>query len=143
MVRCCRLDDSAAPDKQWQKNSLSFKQAYVAAMQQKFFQFNDALKNDAVSPNWVLLLKCESNLYLEMTNGLAISNDRTPIVDDIFKFMSSVTATPPQQPPKVLTSVHVETVIQLLQNWPSSQVFPGAAFFFSKTSSSSLPHHSD
>jgi hypothetical protein len=38
-----------APDKEWQKNSLSFKQANVVAMQQKLSQFNDILKNGVVS----------------------------------------------------------------------------------------------
>lgn len=39
--------------------------------------------------------------------------------------LSSVAASPAQRPSKALTSVHVETLIQVLERWPSSQVFPG------------------
>ncbi|EKM82501.1 hypothetical protein AGABI1DRAFT_34287 [Agaricus bisporus var. burnettii JB137-S8] len=88
------------------KNSLSFKQANVPAMQQKLFQFNDTLKNTAA------------------TAGLAITGDRMSIVNDIFEFLSSVNAVPSQRPSQALTSNHIEIVIQLLQSWPSSQVFP-------------------
>lgn len=96
-------------------------------MQQKLFQFNDTLKNTAVSFYLVISLQRESILFIQATAGLAITGDRMSIVNDIFEFLSSVNAVPSQRPSQALTSNHIETVIQLLQSWPSSQVFPGAA----------------
>jgi phospholipase A-2-activating protein len=46
------------------------------------------------------------------------------VVDEIFIYLSQITASPAQQPSKQLTHVHVEAIIQILDRWPSSQRFP-------------------
>lgn len=46
-------------------------------------------------------------------------------IDDIFLYLSDTTATPPQPPSEILTAVHVEAIIQVLERWPPSQRFPG------------------
>ncbi|KAF9446337.1 phospholipase A-2-activating protein [Macrolepiota fuliginosa MF-IS2] len=85
--------------------ALNFKQANISAMQGKFSQFNDALKGDS------------------STSSLAIPPE-SPAINKIFAYLSQVTASPPQRPSKPLTSGDVEVVIQLLERWPSSQLFP-------------------
>jgi phospholipase A-2-activating protein len=39
--------------------------------------------------------------------------------------LSQLTSTPPKAPSISLTAAHIETVIQILDRWPSSQCFPG------------------
>ena len=46
-------------------------------------------------------------------------------VEETFAYLSAVTATPPGRPNKSLNANHVESVIQVLDRWPSSQRFPG------------------
>lgn len=46
------------------------------------------------------------------------------VVDEIFGYLSQITASPARQPSKLLTHVHVEAIIQILDRWPSSQRFP-------------------
>lgn len=50
------------------------------------------------------------------------------VVDEIFIYLSQITASPPQQPSKPLTHVHVEAIIQILDRWPSSQRFPSGLY---------------
>lgn len=50
------------------------------------------------------------------------------VVDEIFAYLSQVTASPARQPAKSLTHVHVEAIIQILDRWPSSQRFPSKLY---------------
>lgn len=50
------------------------------------------------------------------------------VVDEIFVYLSQITASPARQPSKPLTHVHVEAIIQILDRWPSSQRFPSMLY---------------
>ncbi|KAF5358106.1 hypothetical protein D9756_001377 [Leucocoprinus leucothites] len=86
--------------------ALNFKQANVLAMQGKLSQFNEIL-GSGVS-----------------TSALAFSSEQSSTINEIFEYLSRVTATPPQRPAKPLAFGHIEAVLQLLERWPSSHIFP-------------------
>ena len=50
------------------------------------------------------------------------------VIDEIFLYLSQITASPARQPSKPLTHVHVEAIIQILDRWPSSQRFPSMLY---------------
>ncbi|PPQ99219.1 hypothetical protein CVT24_009238 [Panaeolus cyanescens] len=83
-----------------------FKQANVTAMQGKLLQFDAALQHEI------------------STSSLAMYPDEHNLLDDVFNYLSQVTATPPQTSSSTLTSSHVEAIISILDRWPSSQRFP-------------------
>ena len=56
--------------------------------------------------------------------------DEITLVDEIFIYLSQITASPSQQPSEPLTHVHVEAIIQILDRWPSSQRFPSRLYIF-------------
>jgi phospholipase A-2-activating protein len=49
--------------------------------------------------------------------------DETMHLDEVFTFLAQSTAG--KSPTAKLSSVHVETVVQILDRWPASQRFPG------------------
>ena len=51
-------------------------------------------------------------------------------IDETFDYLSSVTASPPRTPSSSLTAAHVESIIQILERWPSSQRFPGMCLLY-------------
>ncbi|KAF9469300.1 phospholipase A-2-activating protein [Collybia nuda] len=85
---------------------ITFKQANVTAMQGKLHQFNEALQHEI------------------STSSLAMYPEETKAVDESFSYLFDVTSSPPRTPSDVLTAVHVEAIIQILERWPSSQRFP-------------------
>ncbi|KAF9014025.1 phospholipase A-2-activating protein [Cyathus striatus] len=84
----------------------NFKQANVSAMQGKIFQFDEALRNEISA------------------SSFAMYPDEIGKVDEIFRYLSQVTATPPKRPSIIITTGHIEAVIQILDRWPVSQRFP-------------------
>ena len=50
-------------------------------------------------------------------------------IDETFDYLTSVTASPPRRPSTSLTATHVESIIQILERWPSSQRFPGSSLY--------------
>jgi phospholipase A-2-activating protein len=50
-------------------------------------------------------------------------------IDEIFDYLTEVTASPPQPSPISLTTAHVDSIIQILERWPPSQRFPGMGFY--------------
>ncbi|KAG6837276.1 hypothetical protein H0H93_012281 [Arthromyces matolae] len=91
-------------------NFITFKQANVSAMQGKLQQFDEVLRNEI------------------STSTLAMYPEEIGKIDEMFDFLSAATATPPRSPPNSLTASHVETIIGLLERWPSSQRFPGKLY---------------
>ncbi|KAF8809106.1 PFU-domain-containing protein, partial [Phlegmacium glaucopus] len=85
---------------------VNFKQANVEAMRGKLFQFDEALRHEI------------------STSSFAMYPNEIAVVDEIFAYLSQITASPVRQPSKSLTHVHVEAIIQILDRWPSSQRFP-------------------
>lgn len=51
--------------------------------------------------------------------------EETKAIDETFLYLSDMTSSPPRPTSDVLTAVHVEAIIQILERWPSSQRFPG------------------
>ncbi|KAG5715692.1 Phospholipase A-2-activating protein [Termitomyces sp. T112] len=85
---------------------ITFKQANVSAMQGKLQQFDEALRNEI------------------STSSLALYPDEVTRIEEAFDYLNAATATPPRQPTVILTAAHVETIIQVLERWPSLQRFP-------------------
>jgi len=83
---------------------LLFKQANVAAMQGKLYQFDQALRSEI------------------STSSLAMYPDEIAHLEDAFAFLAQSTAG--KSPTVNLTSAHVETIVQILDRWPASQRFP-------------------
>jgi len=75
-------------------------------MRGKLLQFDEALRHEI------------------STSSLAMYPNETVVVEEIFLYLSQITASPTQLPSKPLTHVHVEAIIQILDRWPSSQRFP-------------------
>lgn len=46
-------------------------------------------------------------------------------IEEAFDFLDAATVTPPRRPTVILAAGHVETIIQVLERWPSLQRFPG------------------
>lgn len=84
--------------------ALSFKQANVSAMQGKLYQFDQALRSEISA------------------SALAMYPDEIGYLEEVFSFLSQSTAG--KSPTVKLTSVHVETVVHILNRWPASQRFP-------------------
>ncbi|GLB34723.1 putative PFU (PLAA family ubiquitin binding) [Lyophyllum shimeji] len=85
---------------------ITFKQANVAAMQAKLQQFDEVLENEI------------------STSSLAMYPEERSKINDVFAFLTEVTATPPRRPATSLSATHVEAVMGILDRWPSSQRFP-------------------
>ncbi|KAG6868823.1 hypothetical protein C0993_009705 [Termitomyces sp. T159_Od127] len=85
---------------------ITFLQANVSAMQGKLLQFDEALRNEI------------------STSSLAMNPDELTKIEEAFNFLNAATATPRRQPAVTLAAVHVETIIQVLERWPSLQRFP-------------------
>ena len=49
-------------------------------------------------------------------------------IDETFAYLSHAVASPSKRPQPSLTSAHLETVIQIMDQWPESQRFPGVSF---------------
>jgi phospholipase A-2-activating protein len=105
----------------WQSKPLLFKQANVAAMQGKLYQFDQALRSEIVGDSWPFEFK-PSN-FVQSTSSLAMYPDEIAHLEDAFSFLAQSTAG--KSPTVHLTSAHVETVAQILDRWPASQRFPG------------------
>jgi len=85
---------------------LNFKQANVAAMQNKIMQFNDALQHEI------------------STSTLAMYPDDRTAFSEVFAHLAQLTAAPPTKPQAPVQPSHVDHVVSVLERWPSSQRFP-------------------
>ncbi|KAF8643795.1 hypothetical protein AX16_008814 [Volvariella volvacea WC 439] len=85
---------------------VTFKQANIPAMQGKLLQFNEVLRHE-ISTSTMAMHPEESNSF-----------------DDIFAYLTQVTASPECRPSSPLSPSHVEAIINILERWPPSQRFP-------------------
>ncbi|CAL1705580.1 unnamed protein product [Somion occarium] len=83
-----------------------FLQANIPAMQAKLHQFNDLLRQEISA------------------SSAALYNRDLSYLDDMFSFLTKISATPPTQPNFPVTPNHIEVLIHLLIKWPSAQRFP-------------------
>ncbi|KAI0780583.1 phospholipase A-2-activating protein [Trametes elegans] len=88
------------------RTPLSFRQAHVSAMQAKLYQFDQALRNE-ISTGYLAMYPQELNL-----------------IDETFTYLAQAVSHPLDPPAKKLTSAHIDAIIQLLERWPQSQIFP-------------------
>ncbi|KAI0822742.1 phospholipase A-2-activating protein [Trametes gibbosa] len=88
------------------RSPLSFRQAHVSAMQAKLYQFDQALRNE-ISTGYLAMYPQELNL-----------------IDETFTYLAQAVSHPLDPPSKKLTSHHIDAIIQLLERWPQSQIFP-------------------
>ncbi|KAJ8700517.1 WD repeat protein Lub1 [Pleurotus ostreatus] len=86
--------------------AITFKQANVAAMQNKVQQFDDDLKNEI------------------STSSLAMYPEEATALEEIFSHLTPLLSTPPRRPAAPLSERHVDAIIQILGRWPISQRFP-------------------
>lgn len=98
-------------------------------MQGKLSQFNDTLKSNAVSRSMSMHYHKLADFSVQTTADLAMTPEQSSTINEIFTYLSQVIASPSHRPSKPLTSGHVDTVIQLLDRWPSAQLFPGTWVF--------------
>ncbi|KAI0362495.1 phospholipase A-2-activating protein [Trametes cingulata] len=88
------------------RTPLSFRQAHVSAMQAKLYQFDQALRNE-ISTGYLAMYPQELNL-----------------IDETFTYLAQAVSHPLDPPSKKLTGNHIDAIIQLLERWPQSQIFP-------------------
>ncbi|KAI0636627.1 phospholipase A-2-activating protein [Trametes polyzona] len=88
------------------RTPLSFRQAHVSAMQAKLYQFDQALRNE-ISTGYLAMYPQELNL-----------------IDETFTYLAQAVSHPLDPPVKKLTGNHIDAIIQLLERWPQSQIFP-------------------
>ncbi|KAI0807771.1 phospholipase A-2-activating protein [Fomes fomentarius] len=88
------------------RTPLSFRQAHVSAMQAKLYQFDQALRNEI------------STAYL------AMYPQELSLIEETFTYLTQAVSHPLEPPTKKLTGHHVDAIIQLLERWPQSQLFP-------------------
>ncbi|KAI0672866.1 phospholipase A-2-activating protein [Trametes maxima] len=88
------------------RTPLSFRQAHVSAMQAKLYQFDQALRNE-ISTGYLAMYPQELNL-----------------IDETFTYLAQAVSHPLDPPSKKLTNHHIDAIIQLLERWPQSQIFP-------------------
>ncbi|KAI5120473.1 hypothetical protein M0805_006493 [Coniferiporia weirii] len=85
---------------------LSFKQGNVAAMRGKIRELDDAFRNEI------------------STLTLAMYPPEVNKLDEAYAFLSQAIASPSNITVQPLGTVHLETIIQILERWPSSSRFP-------------------
>ncbi|RPD66480.1 phospholipase A-2-activating protein [Lentinus tigrinus ALCF2SS1-7] len=85
---------------------LSFRQAHVSAMQAKLYQFDQALRNE-ISTGYLAMYPQELNS-----------------IEETFTYLTQAVSHPLDPPSKKLTGSHIDAIIQLLERWPQSQLFP-------------------
>ncbi|ETW86144.1 hypothetical protein HETIRDRAFT_471477 [Heterobasidion irregulare TC 32-1] len=83
---------------------LSFKQANVAAMQGKLYQFDEALRHEI------------------STSSLALYPEENSCIEQTFAYLSHAAAG--TTPEVTLTRSDVDTISQVLDRWPTAQLFP-------------------
>ncbi|KAM5530207.1 hypothetical protein V8D89_016121 [Ganoderma adspersum] len=88
------------------RTPLSFRQAHVSAMQAKLYQFDQALRNEI------------------STSNLAMYPQELNLIEETFAYLTQAVSHPLDPPSKKLTHNHVDAMIQLLERWPQSQLFP-------------------
>ncbi|EJF66161.1 phospholipase A-2-activating protein [Dichomitus squalens LYAD-421 SS1] len=88
------------------RSPLSFRQAHVTAMQAKLYQFDQALRNE-ISTGYLAMYPQELNL-----------------IEETFAYLAQAVSHPLDPPSKKLTHNHIDAIIQLLERWPQSQLFP-------------------
>ncbi|TFK94785.1 phospholipase A-2-activating protein [Polyporus arcularius HHB13444] len=88
------------------RTPLSFRQAHVSAMQAKLYQFDQALRNE-ISTGYLAMYPQELNL-----------------IEETFTYLTQAVSHPLDPPSKKLTHNHIDAIIQLLERWPQSQLFP-------------------
>ncbi|KAF8965289.1 phospholipase A-2-activating protein [Flammula alnicola] len=93
---------------------VTFKQANVSAMQAKLFQFDEVLRHEIVC--------FLAHLFRKISGALIHAYTR--FSRQTFAYLTLITSTPPRQPPSPLSQAHVDSIISILDRWPSSQRFP-------------------
>ncbi|KAI0075270.1 phospholipase A-2-activating protein [Panus rudis PR-1116 ss-1] len=83
-----------------------FLQCNISAMQTKLYQFNDVLASDVKMGM--------ASMYTRELNFL----------DEIFAYLTKVSATPPLQPNTEMNANHLDVIMGLLEKWPPEQRFP-------------------
>jgi phospholipase A-2-activating protein len=90
-------------------------------MQGKLHQFDQALRSEIVRNAGLLHLECLT--CAQSTSALAMYPEETMHLEEAFIFLTQSTAG--KSPTVKLSSLHVDTVVQILDRWPASQRFPG------------------
>lgn len=97
-------------------------------MQNKLYQFDQALRNEIVSVFYTCLNSTDSFVLgypPQLTASLAMFNQELGLIEEDFSYLSQVLSTPPKHPSISINSSHIDAIIALLDRWPVSQRFPG------------------
>ena len=111
-----------------QRTPISFRQAHVTAMQAKLYQFDQALKAEIVSGTPEVagdrVYPLITFPFRQSTSSLAMYPQELNLIEETFTYLTQVVSHPTEPPSKKLTSSHIDAIIQLLERWPQSQLFP-------------------
>ena len=64
---------------------------------------------------------------MQSTSSLGMYPQELNLVEETFAYLGQAVARSLDPPAKKLTSGHIEAIIQLLERWPQSQLFPRAS----------------
>ncbi|KAF7980165.1 hypothetical protein HWV62_39631 [Athelia sp. TMB] len=104
--------NASAPPFQPVLSPVLFKQANVQAMQAKFFQFNEDLRNEI------------------STSLLAMYPEELDLIDEAFVFLTQALGTNSVPAGPALGVKHLNALMAILERWPLSQRFPGMIMLF-------------
>ena len=64
------------------------------------------------------------SFLLQSTSNLAMYPQELNLIEETFAYLTQAVSHPLDPPSKKLTHNHVDAMIQLLERWPQSQLFP-------------------
>jgi phospholipase A-2-activating protein len=102
-------------------------------MQAKLNQFDDAFRHEIVSCSYHTASRRFGlrHIFDKSTYSLALYPKEISLLDDLFSYLSQVVASLAVSPTSPLKPAHVEVILQILDRWPESQLFPGTLPFAS------------
>ena len=95
-------------------------------MQAKLYQFDQALRNEIVSTHRRLCKQAIDDSLSQSTGYLAMYPQELNLIEETFTYLTQAVSHPLDPPSKKLTHNHIDAIIQLLERWPQSQLFPRA-----------------
>ena len=63
-------------------------------------------------------------MMLQSTSSLGMYPQELNLIEETFTYLTQAVSHPLDPPSKRLTGSHIDAIIQLLERWPQSQLFP-------------------
>ncbi len=93
-------------------------------MQAKLYQFDQALRNEIVGVQILPGYDGTDASFAQSTSNLAMYPQELNLIEETFAYLTQAVSHPLDPPSKKLTHNHVDAMIQLLERWTQSQLFP-------------------